>query len=225
MGRVTVAAAASLAVASLIVSPSWVLASSSQATRPGCARGYSYAGFASREGVRGVAASLTATELPTVASGHAAAWIGVGGVHEGLGGANEWLQAGIAAFPQTGLRLYVEEVSRGFPRRFVDVGPASRDHNYRIQVVEEARDLWLATIDGRVAGGPAYLPTGGGSWRAVTTTESWAAGRSTCNRYSYRFDNLSVLSGVSWQTPAGFDRLGGPAARVTGGAAGFSAVS
>jgi hypothetical protein len=225
VGRVTVAGAALLAVASLIVSPSWVLASPSKATRAACTRGYSYAGFASREGVRGVAASITATELPTVASGHAAAWIGVGGVHEGLDGANEWLQAGIAAFPKTGLRLYVEEVSRGFPRRFVDVGPASRGHSYRIQVVEEARDLWLASIGGRVVGGPAYLPTGGGSWRAVTTTESWAAGRSTCNRYSYRFDRLSVFSGVSWQTPAGSDRLGAPAARVTGGAAGFSAAS
>jgi hypothetical protein len=225
VGRVTVAGAALLAVASLIVSPSWVLASPSKATLPACTRGYSYAGFATREGVHGVAASITATKLPTVASGHAAAWIGVGGVHEGLDGANEWLQAGIAAFPKTGLRLYVEEVFSGFPRRFVDVGPASRGHSYRVQVVEEAPDLWLASIGGRVVGGPAYLPTGGGSWRAVTTTESWAAGRSTCNRYSYRFERLSVLSGVSWQTPAGFDRLGAPAARVTGSGAGFSAVS
>ena len=225
MGRFIVAGAAFLAVASMIVSPSWVSASPSKANVRACARGYSYAGFASREGVRGAAASITATDLPTVWSGHAAAWVGVGGVHQGRGGANEWLQAGIAAFPETGLRLYVEAVTRGFPRRFVDLGPAARGRSYRIRVVEEAPDLWQASIGGRVVGKPAYLPTADGSWRAVTTAESWAAGRSACNRYSYRFDRLSVLSGPSWRAPARVDRVGGAAARVTGGAARFLAVS
>jgi hypothetical protein len=68
--------------------------------------------------VNGVAATISAPALPVVSTGHAAAWVGVGGIHEGPGNANEWLQAGIAAFPPVGLRVYVEEVSRGEARRF-----------------------------------------------------------------------------------------------------------
>lgn len=225
MGRVIVAGAALLAVASMTVSPAWVLASPSRTARPACARGYSYAGFASQEGVRGASATITATGLPTVSSGHAAAWVGVGGVHQGRGGANEWLQAGIAAFPGTGLRLYVEEVARGSRRRFADLGPARRGRSYRIRILEQAADFWRASIGGRSVGTPAYLPTDRGSWRAVTTAESWAAGRSSCNRYAYRFDRLSVLSGPDWRRPARLDRVGGNAARVTGGATRFFAVS
>ncbi len=86
--------------------------------------GYSYAGYASRDGVSGVAARIRALRMPSVQSGHAAGWVGVGGIHEGPGGASEWLQAGIAAFPGAGLRLYVESVSRGDGRRFVDLGRA-----------------------------------------------------------------------------------------------------
>jgi hypothetical protein len=38
-------------------------------------------GFASREGVRGVSASITAKRVPLVSSGHAAAWVAAGGIH------------------------------------------------------------------------------------------------------------------------------------------------
>jgi hypothetical protein len=190
-----VAAAACLAVATFVIGPSWVFASTPKAAPVGCAHGYSYGGYASRDGVRGVTASIAAEHLPAVASGHAAAWVGVGGIHEARGGANAWLQAGIAAFPHTGPRLYVEEVSLGAARKFVDAGPATLGRTYRIEVVETGRDIWRASIDGRPVGLPAYLPTGGGSWRGVATAESWAAGRATCNRYGYRFERLAVLQG------------------------------
>ncbi len=221
MGRLTVAAAACLAVASLLVAPSWVLASPKTAgAAPACARGYSYGGYASREGVRGIAATVVAPEAPHVSSGHAAAWVGVGGMHQAEGGRNAWLQAGLAAFPQTGLRLYVEEVSLGRARRFTDLGPARLGRAYRIEVRETQPDVWLASVDGRVVGVPAYLPTGGGSWRGVVTSESWTAGRATCNRFAYRFANIALLSGPGWRA---LDDARAVGRRVTPTADGFRA--
>jgi hypothetical protein len=214
-----VAAAACLAVATFVVAPTWVSASTPKSASAGCARGYSYGGFASRDGVRGVAASISAERRPTVSSGHAAAWIGVGGIHEARGGANAWLQAGIAAFPHTGLRLYVEEVSLGKQRRFFDLGPATFGRRYRVAVVETGADVWQATLDGRPVGAPAYLPTGGGSWRGVATAESWAAGRAACNTYGYRFGRVAVLQGA-WSAVTEGQTLGRGVSRT---ADGFSA--
>jgi hypothetical protein len=135
---------------------------------------------------------------------------------------NEWLQAGIAAFPLIGLRLYVEEVSRGQARRFADLGPAVVGRRYRVRVVETRPDVWRAFVNGRRVGKPAYLPTTGGSWRPVATAESWSAARSSCNRYAYRFEGVSALQAGSWRTLGEAERLG---AGVTRGRSGFSALS
>jgi hypothetical protein len=216
----SVAAAASVAVASLVVAPS--LASPSQAGVRPCASGYTYAGYAGRDGVSGVAATISATAEPAVWSGHAAAWVGVGGIHQGLHGASEWLQAGIAAFPRVGLHLYVEEVSRGDTRRFADLGPAVVGRRYRVRVVETGRDVWRAFVDGRGVGESAYLPTDRGSWRPVATAESWSAGHSTCNRYGYRFDRVTALESRRWRAPADLERLGSGVERDR---LGFSASS
>ena len=215
-----VAAAAFFAVASLAIAPS--LASPSQAGVRPCTPGYSYAGYAGREGVNGVAATISAPALPAVWTGHAAAWVGVGGIHEGPGNANEWLQAGIAAFPRVGLRLYVEEVSRGEARRFADLGPAVVGRRYRVRVVETGHDVWRAYVDRHPVGEAAYLPTAEGSWRPVATAESWAAGRSTCNRYEYRFDGVTALQSRRWRALTEPERLG---AGVTADRFGFSARS
>jgi hypothetical protein len=210
VGCRAVAAAACVAVASLVAAPA--PASPRAGLRP-CAHGYSYTGFAGREGTDDVSAAISALSPPSVATGHAAAWVGVGGVHAGPGHASEWLQAGLAAFPRLGLRVYVEEVSRGQTRRFVDLGPAVVGRRHRFRVRETGEDVWRAFVDGRAIGRPAYLPTDAGSWRPIVTAESWAADRAACNRYAYRFDDVSVRL-------AGAERIG---ARVTRDRAGFSA--
>jgi hypothetical protein len=172
-----------------------------------CAHGYTYAGYAGREGTSAVLATIAAVRTATVHTGHAAAWVGVGGIHAGPGGKSEWLQTGLAAFPRTGLRLYVESVSRGRPRRFVDLGPAVVGRRYRFSVRETGADLWQAFVNGRPVGWPAYLPTAAGSWRPVVTAESWAAGRASCNRYGYAFEHLSV--GLAHSAPIGEPRPSG----------------
>ena len=219
MGRLAVAAAAGLAA--LVLAPHIVFASPARPAAA-CARGYSYGGYASRTGVRGAAASIAATRVPTVASGHAAAWVGVGGVHQARGGSSAWLQAGVAAFSGQGLRLYVEEVSAGRQREFSDLGRAEPGRRYRVAVVETAPDVWQATVEGRAVGEPAYLPTGGESWRAVATAESWTAGPRRCNSFDYRFDRVAVLAGLGW-TPLADAQLVGRGVSREG--AGFSAAS
>ena len=216
MGRLTVATAACLAVVSLIAGPQWVFASPASKAAP-CARGYTYGGYASHDGVQGVAASITATHKPAVGSGHAAAWVGVGGVHAGLHGANAWLQTGLAAFAGQGLHLYVEQVSPGHERRFVDLGRATPGHSYRFAVNEVSTDVWQAAVDGRLVGDPAYLPTGGGSWRGVATAESWTTGHSGCNSFTYRFDDVSVRTGADWNPLGRGERVGRGVSRDTDG--------
>jgi hypothetical protein len=210
VGCRAVAAAACVAVASLVATPAPASPRTDVAT---CAHGYTYAGYAGRDGSGDVSATIAAVSRPSVATGHAAGWVGVGGAHAGRGGANEWLQTGLAAFPRLGLRLYVEEVSPGQARRFVDLGPAVVGRRYGFSVRETAADVWRAFIDGRAVGRPAYLPTDAGSWRPVVTTESWAAGSAACNRYAYRFDDVSVRL-------ADAERIGAP---VTRDRSGFSA--
>ncbi|TMM29214.1 MAG: hypothetical protein E6F93_10660 [Actinobacteria bacterium] len=213
-----VAAAAFAAVASSIVAPS--LASPSQAIVGPCRHGYAYAGYAGRDGAAGVAATISAIAPASVPTGHAAAWVGVGGIHAGPDGANEWLQAGIASFPRVRPRVYVEAVSHGEARRFHDLGPAVVGRRYRVRVVETGRDVWRAFVNGHAVGGPAYLPTAGGSWRPVVTAESWAAGHGACNRYAYEFDAVSTLQTGHWGRLAAAESIG---TRVTGDRSSFSA--
>ena len=62
------------------------------------AAGYTYAGYASGAPVQAVSAVVAARSGPLVASGHVAAWVGVGGLHAGPNRSNEWLQVGLAAY-------------------------------------------------------------------------------------------------------------------------------
>ena len=219
MGRLTAAAAAVLTVATLTLAPALVHASPSP--RAGCRSGYEYGGYATREGVHGVVATVSASEQPRVATGHAAAWVGVGGVHVGRGGESEWLQAGIAAFPETGLRLYVEAVSPGTKRRFVDLGPAQRGRRYRVGVTEVAANVWQAAVAGRAVGTPVYLPPARGAWRGIATSESWRTAAAPCNRYAFRFANVSVR-GTTWTALGAAERVG---RGVTRSGAAFAATA
>ena len=116
--------------------------------------------------------------------------------------------------------MYVEEVSPGRARSFVDLGRAVPGRSYRVTVAETQPDVWQATVDGRPVGEPAYLPTGGGSWRGVATAESWTAGRAACNEFSYRFDDVAAVQGGVWRRLDDAQLVGGGVSRYR---AGFSA--
>ena len=84
-----------------------------------------YAGHESTGTSSGVRATITQLRAPSVAAGHAAAWIGVGGPGAGPNGETMWLQAGLAALPKTPVMLYAE-ITRAGPRAGVPAARAER---------------------------------------------------------------------------------------------------
>jgi hypothetical protein len=151
------------------------------------ARGYTYAGLAQNEAVRGVSASLAAVSAPRVDGGHVAAWVGVGGRGAGPHGSNVWLQAGLAAYPSRGSRLYYELMlpsGRRYVELLRDVRPGTR---FSVSVLEVASGSWQVWVDGRAASPAFALPDSATGFPAIVTAESWATARQECNRYAFGF--------------------------------------
>jgi hypothetical protein len=208
------AAAAVLAVAlALPVSPGAARSAAACA-----APGYTYAGYASAAGARRVAATVAAARLPDVASGHVAAWVGVGAPHAGPSRSNEWLQVGVAAYPGSGLRLYEELVRPGARRAYVELGRATPGAHHRLAVVQRASAVWQATIDGRPAGPAVSLPGTEHGLRSVAAAESWTQGRTACNGYAFEFRGVRL--GDHRRV-----RLSAPVNRLRDARAGFDATA
>jgi hypothetical protein len=183
--------------------------------------GYSYAGVTSTGAVTSVSATVTALQRPDVESGHVAAWVGVGGYGAGPGGADEWIQAGVAARAGGGQVLYVEWKRPGSRRRYVEVeAGVAVGERHRVAVVELRPTIWRAYVDGRAVGRAVRLPGSHGRFAAVATAESWDGGRPACNRFAYRFAALA-LGGTSGTTA----ELEDPGYRVVRSATAFVARS
>lgn len=165
--------------------------------------GYAYAGHQSTTTAHGVRATITAMALPTVAAGHVGAWIGVGGAKAGPGGADEWLQAGIGALAAGTPFVYAELQRPGGARTFFTLHEnvkAGESHQLAVLEVKGRPDVWRVWLDGAPAGDPVYLAGSSGRWKPMVTAESWNGGESVCNRFSFRFQHVSVAAapGGSW---------------------------
>jgi hypothetical protein len=182
-----------------------------------CTRGYSYAGLYASRPSFGVAASLSMLELPTVSTGHVAAWVGVGGPGLGPNGADEWLQVGLASFDSSGGRLYYELTLPGREAEYVEL--ASRiepGRVVRVALLELpfAPGNWVVISPAGIAG-PFYLPASHDAWAPVVTAESWAAGGSRCNRSAYRFGRVELASAHGrWQRLRHASKLEDPGWRL-----------
>jgi hypothetical protein len=180
-----VAGAVAAALASAFAPSAWA-----------CSRGYSYAGLYSSRPAVGIAASLSMLELPTVTSGHVAAWVGVGGPGLGPNGADEWLQVGVASFDSSTASLYYELTLPGREPEYVELASSVKPgHVVRVALLELpfAPSTWVVISPAGIAG-PFYLPGSHDAWAPVATAESWAAGGSQCNRSSYRFGSVELAS-------------------------------
>jgi len=160
-----------------------------------CARGYSYAGLYAPRRASGVAATLSMLHEPSVATGHVAAWVGVGGERLGPKGTDEWLQVGLASFPGSAEgHLYYKLAQPGQKPRYKElasgIAPGER---VRVAVLELpfARDTWAVVSDKGIAG-PFYLPKSHRAWAPIATVESWDGGGTQCNRYAYRFQGVQL---------------------------------
>jgi hypothetical protein len=166
--------------------------------------GYAYAGFQSSRVASGVRATIAPLREASVAAGHAAAWIGVGGPRQGANGETAWVQAGVAALPQTPAMVYAEITRPGGEPVFlpliesVGVGEA-----HRLAVLEMNRrpGVWRIWVDGKPVTDPIVLPGSHRRWQPIATAESWNGGVSTCNAFAFRFERVGVATalGGSWR--------------------------
>jgi hypothetical protein len=189
-----------------------VAASSSAPAAPAqsrsCADGYTYAGRLSATRAHGVRATLTALTKPEVDAGHVAAWVGVGGVGQGLNGTDAWIQIGLSAFPGSGSRLYYEVARPGVAPTYVELEPkVGTGERFRVAVLEMSQrpDHWRVWVNGKPVSEPVELRGSGGRWRPMATAESWAGEGSACNRFNYRFEGVRVAgaTGGSWRSFVG----------------------
>jgi hypothetical protein len=160
--------------------------------------GYTYAGHQATRLGHGVRATISAVRSPEVVAGHVAGWVGVGGPGEGPGGTDEWIQVGIASVPDTPPFLYAEITRPGRAPLFKlvqDAVPVGESR--RVAVLEMSRrpEWWKVWVDGTPVTKPVHLPGSSERWAPIATAESWNGGQVSCNRFSFRFERVSVSHG------------------------------
>lgn len=167
--------------------------------------GYAYAGHQATTVANGVRATITATRRPTVASGHVAGWIGVGGPNQGQNGETMWLQTGVAGIPGMGLVVYAEITRSGLDPVFVPLAQDVRvGQRFSLAVLEMARqpEHWRVWLDGQPVTDPIYLPGSTRQWKPIATAESNRTDPGACNVLGFRFERVRVAGarGGSWRT-------------------------
>ena len=196
-----------------------------------CWSGYSYNGVQSPTRAYGVSANLTLSSRSVVGTGHAAAWVGVGGAGMGPGGSDEWIQAGIAHDAGGQDVLYYEYKRPGdATATYISLRLANPGQSHSFLVYERAaqRNSWAVVVDGVKISPPVTLPGSHGLFQPVATAENWDGGvAGACNQYGYAFANLSIRSEYkgAWQA---FDLsrvLRDPAYQLSLGQSGFKVSS
>ncbi len=152
----------------------------------------------------------------------------MGGPNAGPGGEAEWLQAGLNAQAGIASRLYAEIDQPGQAIRYLTL--ASRPtpgSSYRLAVVElpGQPNVWEVLVNGTPSTDPVYLRASGG-FAPMAMSESWDGGIPTCNGFAYRFDQVRISSGGSWQNLIDASVIGDSGYQVTDRTtAGFTALS
>ncbi len=190
LSRLTAVAVATLAAACACTA---LAAPASAARNAGCATvGYSYGGVQTQYVRRGISARITATRISAVTSGHIAGWVGVGGAGQGLNGADEWIQTGIASLPGGETEIYYEVALPGQRAVYTKVAPIAAGESRILGVYEIAPTIWVVTVDGLPVMQPVMLPGSHASWRPMATAESYDGGATACNTYGIQFADLRV---------------------------------
>ena len=167
---------------------------------------YSYAGVQAGTTARGVAATLTSTNAPSVIDGHVGGWVGVGGPEAGPNGEAEWLQVGLSAFSSDNTaQIYYEVATPGDDPQYVEVSSgiaAGESHKFAVLEMAKRKDFWRVWVDGKPVSGPVYLPGSDGSWYPQAIAENWNGATGACNSYSFKFTDVSLAqrAGGSWRS-------------------------
>jgi hypothetical protein len=166
--------------------------------------GYTYAGHQATHRGHGVRATITVVRAPEVAAGHVAGWVGVGGPGQGVNGEDAWIQAGIASVPGVEPFLYAEVTRGGRYPKFIlieDAVPLGQTHHVAVLEMSQRPGWWRIWVDGEPVTAPVKIRGSSGRWAPIATAESWNGGEVACNRFSFRFERVSVSygGGGSWR--------------------------
>ncbi len=166
--------------------------------------GYTYAGHQAAVAGHGVRATITPTRALSVAAGHVAGWVGVGGPRQGANGEDAWLQVGIASVEGTAPYLYAEVARDGRQPQLMLLDENLRTGvSRRVALLETAErpGSWRVWVDGNPVTKPIHLRGSSGRWAPIATAESFDGGTSTCNTFAFRFERVSVSygGGGSWR--------------------------
>jgi hypothetical protein len=177
-----------------------------RAAAPSCvASRYSYAGVVGATAAFGVSAHLSAARPPTIARGHVAGWVGVGGTGLGAGATNAWLQVGISSIATGTTALYYEVAEPHKAPRYVMLkGNVPVGTVFDVAVLEARAhpSSWQVWVNGTAMTAPVYLPGSHAAWRPTVTAESWSGDHSgACNGYGFQFRQIRVATrpGGGWQ--------------------------
>src|SRR3954468_6101486 len=180
-------------------------ASAPASSSAGCIASYSYAGYDDAARAHGVAATIAPLAAPTVAWGHVAGWVGVGGMNLGPGRTTEWLQVGVIGWADERVsRLYYEVTYPHRKAQLVDLGKTvSAGESHRVAVLELERQpsWWRVWVDGEAGTRAIHLPGSHGRWYPQALSESWNGGTGACNGFAYKFSSVSVAhrAGGAWR--------------------------
>ena len=214
-----------VALALIVCAASLVAPRVADASARSCASSpYAYAGLIGRQKVGGVRATITAVRAPSVADGHVAGWVGVGGVDAGPNGQSEWIQVGLSGFSGGKSQLYYEVTTPAKGTSYTAVVESvSPGASFAVAVVEIAgrANWWRVEVNGKAVSPAIQLPASHGKWQPVVTSETWNGGTGACNGFSYRFADVGAYHTASWRkldSPAVLsDRGYGLASRTTSG--------
>ena len=191
----------SLVVGTLLLAALVGASGTASARSAACATGnggYTYAGHQANRLGHGVRATITQMQVPDVASGHVAGWVGVGGPGQGPNGTDEWIQVGVASVPGIPSFLYAEVTRPGrAPQLMILEDEVVVGDSKRVAVLEMSRRAgwWRVWVDGSPATAPIRLRGSSGRWAPIATAESWNGGDAVCNAFSFRFEQVSVSHG------------------------------
>jgi len=166
--------------------------------------GYAYAGHQASYRGHGVRATIMLTRGPSVASGHVAGWVGVGGPGQGVDGEDAWIQAGVATMPGMEPFVYAELTREGRDPEFILIEqgvPVGRSHRIAVLEMSGRPGWWRVWVDGNAVTEPVRLRQSSGRWAPIATAESWNGGEAACNSFGFRFERVSVSygGGGSWR--------------------------
>ena len=181
---------------------------------------YSYAGVVSTTTAFGVGARLSATRQPTVAKGHVAGWVGVGGAGLGANSTDAWLQVGMSSTQSGMTALYYEVARPNTPPRYVMLKghvPVGQVFNVAVLEAHAHPGSWRVWVNGTAMTDRIDLPGSHAAWRPTVTAESWSGDRvGACNGYAFRFRHVRVATkpGGGWQPLADAQVISDPGYHV-----------